>query len=317
MRALILGISLLALAAPVGLAHAQTAPTPMSSTTQDTESFLVFFDWDDASLTPEARQIIASAVGQYDATGMARITIIGHTDLSGPADYNQKLSERRAAAVVDALVSLGVPADVITAFGEGETNPLVPTADGVREPQNRRVEIIMPVAAPPAPAPMAPPPVVQAPPPPPERLPFAVGLGVWYGYNLKETDTDSDKTSHLVGPQLTAEYAVTPNITIGADVAGYNTLDTSADDGNGLRASGLLGYQWNLGSLHPHIGAHAGYITGKGVQDGFLTGPNIGVKYDLSRSVYLFTKAAYDIIPWRNSVDQGIVNGSVGAGLRF
>jgi len=317
MRSLVIGIALLALAAPAALAQAPTTPASTTSTAENTESFLVFFDWDSAELTAEARQIIADAVDLYDNTGMARITVIGHTDLSGPADYNQKLSERRAAAVADELVSLGVPPGVITAFGEGETNPLVPTPDGVREPQNRRVEIVMPVAAEPEPMPAAPPPVVQAPEPEPKRLPWSVGLGIWYGYNLKETDADSDKTSHLLGPQLTAEYAITPNVTVGADVAGYSTLDTSADDGYGLRAAGLLGYQWNLGSWHPHIGAHAGYITGKGVQDGFLTGPNIGVKYDLTRNLYLYTKAAYDIIPYRNSIDQGIINGSLGAGLRF
>jgi outer membrane protein OmpA-like peptidoglycan-associated protein len=61
--------------------------------------------------------------------------------LSGTAAYNQKLSVRRADAVKAELVRLGVPAASITAIGRGESNPLVPTADGVREPQNRRVEI--------------------------------------------------------------------------------------------------------------------------------------------------------------------------------
>ena len=85
--------------------------------------------------------MIANAAEAYKATGKATIVATGYTDLSGSAAYNQKLSVRRADAVKAELVRLGVPATSITAIGRGESNPLVPTADGVREPQNRRVEI--------------------------------------------------------------------------------------------------------------------------------------------------------------------------------
>ena len=105
------------------------------------EKYLVFFDWNKATLTAEARRVIASAAEAYKATGKATIIATGYTDLSGSAAYNQKLSVRRADAVKADLVRLGVPATSITAIGRGESNPLVPTADGVREPQNRRVEI--------------------------------------------------------------------------------------------------------------------------------------------------------------------------------
>jgi len=71
------------------------------------------------------------------------VTATGHTDKSGPDDYNMALSLRRANAVKDALVRDGVPAGVISVVGRGESQPLVPTADGVREPQNRRVEIVL------------------------------------------------------------------------------------------------------------------------------------------------------------------------------
>jgi OOP family OmpA-OmpF porin len=105
------------------------------------ERFLVFFDWNKATITSEARRVIANAAEAYKSIGKATLIATGYTDLSGSAAYNQKLSVRRADAVKAELVRLGVPATSITAIGRGESNPLVPTADGVREPQNRRVEI--------------------------------------------------------------------------------------------------------------------------------------------------------------------------------
>ena len=83
------------------------------------------------------------AADQFKATGKARITATGQADRSGPDDYNMALSLRRAHAVKDALVRDGVPPTVISVLGKGETQPLVQTADGVREPQNRRVEIVL------------------------------------------------------------------------------------------------------------------------------------------------------------------------------
>jgi outer membrane protein OmpA-like peptidoglycan-associated protein len=105
-------------------------------------TFLVFFDWSKADLTDRARQIIgeaASARGQ----GVTRIEVNGFTDRSGSAEYNLGLSQRRANAVAAELVRRGVPRNEIVTRGFGEENNLVPTADGVREPQNRRVEIIL------------------------------------------------------------------------------------------------------------------------------------------------------------------------------
>ncbi len=73
-----------------------------------------------------------------------QIQVTGYTDRSGSPGYNQRLSERRAAAVADALARLGVPRNDMTVGGRGENDNRVPTADGVREPQNRRVEIVFP-----------------------------------------------------------------------------------------------------------------------------------------------------------------------------
>jgi OmpA-OmpF porin, OOP family len=106
-------------------------------------SFMVFFDWDRSNLSAQALATIKQAADAFRAKGNARITATGHTDTSGPEAYNMALSLRRANAVKDALVRDGVPAQAITVIGMGEKGLLVPTADGVREPQNRRVEIVI------------------------------------------------------------------------------------------------------------------------------------------------------------------------------
>ena len=118
------------------------APPPAAPAPQAT-SFMVFFDWDRADLSPQALATIDQAAQAFRTKGNARITATGHTDRSGPDSYNMALSLRRANAVKDALVRTGVPATAINVIGRGETQPLVQTADGVREPQNRRVEIVI------------------------------------------------------------------------------------------------------------------------------------------------------------------------------
>jgi outer membrane protein OmpA-like peptidoglycan-associated protein len=116
------------------------APPPAAAAAP---SFMVFFDWDRSNLSAQALNTIRQAAAAYKSKGSARITATGHADRSGPENYNMALSLRRANAVKDALVREGVPAAAIAVIGRGESQPLVPTADGVREPQNRRVEIVI------------------------------------------------------------------------------------------------------------------------------------------------------------------------------
>jgi len=114
------------------------APAPAPS-----RSYLVFFDWDKATLTDRARQIIKDAAENSTRVQYTRIEVNGYTDTSGTPQYNQKLSVRRAQAVAAELAKNGVPTSAITIQGFGDTHLLVATGPGVREPQNRRVEIIV------------------------------------------------------------------------------------------------------------------------------------------------------------------------------
>jgi len=116
----------------------QAAPAATAQT-----DFLVFFDWNKSSITKEARKIISDAAAAYGKQKAVRIDVVGHTDTSGSPRYNQKLSERRAGAVRDELVLRGIAPAAITTVGRGETELLVPTRDGVREPSNRRAQIVI------------------------------------------------------------------------------------------------------------------------------------------------------------------------------
>jgi OOP family OmpA-OmpF porin len=103
--------------------------------------YRVYFDWDRANLTAEAQQIIRQVSQAVAGGGTARIELVGKADRSGPNRYNQGLSDRRARAVSDALAQAGVARDRISSRGVGESEPPVPTPDGVREARNRVVEI--------------------------------------------------------------------------------------------------------------------------------------------------------------------------------
>lgn len=105
-------------------------------------TYVIYFGLDRADLSPEARQTVAEASEQAKKDGTAVIELAGHTDRSGPAAYNQALSERRAKNTAAEVKRNGVTAR-LQVKGFGETAPQVPTADGAYEPKNRRVEVVL------------------------------------------------------------------------------------------------------------------------------------------------------------------------------
>ena len=127
-------------AAPPPVA-APPAPPPAAVAPQK-QMFIVFFEFDKSSLTADGRRVVDAAAAAFKS-GKSGVAIAGYTDLAGTQQYNLALSRRRADTVKAALVRDGVPAAAIDEKWFGKENPRVPTADGVREPQNRRVEITM------------------------------------------------------------------------------------------------------------------------------------------------------------------------------
>ncbi len=139
-HSLLLGVRYAFNTAPPPPPQAPATPTP---TVQPTRTYLVFFDWDRADLTDRARQIVADAAQNSSRVKATRVEVQGNADLSGTHAYNQRLSLRRAQVVAAELVRDGVPQSEIDIQAFGDSRPLVPTAAGVREPQNRRVAIIL------------------------------------------------------------------------------------------------------------------------------------------------------------------------------
>jgi OOP family OmpA-OmpF porin len=135
--------------APAPAPMPAVAPTPAPGPAQPAVApttkkvFLVFFDFDKATLTPDGMRVVDEAAAATK-NGTSRIELTGYTDLSGSPKYNLALSKKRAEAVQAYLQKKGLPANQIGVSWRGKENPRVPTADGVRELQNRRVEIIVP-----------------------------------------------------------------------------------------------------------------------------------------------------------------------------
>jgi len=127
---------------PPPAAAAPPPPPPAAPPMAGPQTFIVYFDFDKSNLTPAAATVLQQAADYFKAHGVARVKIDGYTDLAGTQQYNIGLSKRRADTAQAGLVRDGVPAGAITSAWHGKENPAVPTPDGVREPRNRRVEIV-------------------------------------------------------------------------------------------------------------------------------------------------------------------------------
>ena len=103
--------------------------------------YIVYFGFDRSDLTSAAQGVIADVVSAVSGVANPIISLVGHADTSGSAQYNVGLSQRRVNRVASALDAAGVNMGGVTRAARGEADPAVATGDGVREPRNRRVEI--------------------------------------------------------------------------------------------------------------------------------------------------------------------------------
>jgi OmpA-OmpF porin, OOP family len=116
-------------------------PPPPQAATCPTSEFVVYFEWDRSNLNQAALETIDAAVNRARQCNVGGVVVVGHTDTSGSAEYNEALSERRASVVRDALVARGVAAGSIQTQARGEADLARATRDGVREPLNRRTAV--------------------------------------------------------------------------------------------------------------------------------------------------------------------------------
>lgn len=125
---------------PALLKAAAPAPAaPQKVLKEHKRSYLVFFDFDRDNLTANAKKVLSDIYGKTKGSQKTDFQVVGHADRSGSDNYNLRLSERRASNVKKELTRLG--AKSVGVAWKGESQPLVPTKDGIREPQNRRAEI--------------------------------------------------------------------------------------------------------------------------------------------------------------------------------
>jgi len=107
------------------------------------EKFTLFFETGKTEVTQESQRTFAAMLETIKRRGAITISVSGHTDASGSAQFNEKLAYDRADLVKDLLLQNGVDPEKVAVSSHGKGNPLVPTPDGVPEPRNRRVEVII------------------------------------------------------------------------------------------------------------------------------------------------------------------------------
>ena len=107
------------------------------------ESFLLYFKFNSDKLTDASQALVTKILAAVNKRHSVDISVIGHTDRTGEEDYNRTLSLKRAQAVYEILAKAGIARESMTITYHGEGNPLIPTADNVPEPRNRRVEVLV------------------------------------------------------------------------------------------------------------------------------------------------------------------------------
>jgi outer membrane protein OmpA-like peptidoglycan-associated protein len=122
--------------------QAAYVPPPVQAPMAAPKSYMVFFDFNKSDLTPQAVEIVDTAAKNAGPAKVTQLTVTGHTDTVGSDAYNMRLSKRRAESVAAQLEKDGLPASEIEIVAKGKRDLLVPTKDGVKEPQNRRVQIV-------------------------------------------------------------------------------------------------------------------------------------------------------------------------------
>jgi len=150
---------------------------------------------------------------------------------------------------------------------------------------------------------------------------WSVGLGGYYGYSIEESTDDDDKSAHLAGFQGAVEYALTRHNGIAVDLAVFNTLATSANDGYGYRAVVNVPFYFKATGFRPYAGPHVGYMGGRGVQDSIILGPLVGFQVDVADNIFLYAQAAYDSLIMRSDIGfgvfSGVISSNLGLGWRF
>jgi OOP family OmpA-OmpF porin len=124
--------------------EAEPEPAPQPEPEPEVpDSVTLFFDFDVATMRPNGISKVEQIAQAVEANPELEVSVTGHADRAGPADYNQELSLRRAQNVRDALTAQGVSQDEISIAARGESQPAVETGDGVREQRNRRVVVTL------------------------------------------------------------------------------------------------------------------------------------------------------------------------------
>ncbi|HEX8622850.1 MAG TPA: OmpA family protein [Allosphingosinicella sp.] len=132
-------LPIMGITSAVGGTQAPALPPPLPACLG---GYLVLFEWASDDLSAQAQAVLDNAASTYRICPQAQVMLTGHADRSGSDQYNLGLSQRRVAKVRAYLAGRGIPDRAMTTEALGESLPRVETADGDREPENRRVEII-------------------------------------------------------------------------------------------------------------------------------------------------------------------------------